>query len=140
MSFQLKDTVQVQIQSVVNFMANLGYVPDPRVRNLSFTNLNDQNSANARISFRTATRLHNSTLEDWKVVEDRQIAFNAKVAGLNVAWPVVAVLLADASKLVIKSKMAVKRNGEVIINSENAKLVRTNNPRIAELIAQEVAQ
>lgn len=135
MEFQMKDTVQVQIQSVVNFMANLGYVPDPRVRNMSFTNLNDQNSAATRISFRTASILHNSPLEDWKVVEDRQLAFIDKVK-LNVAWPVVAVLLADASKLVIKSKMAIARNGQVIVNNENAKLVRTNNPRIAELIAQ----
>lgn len=135
MEFQMKDTVQVQIQSVVNFMSNLGYVPDPRVKNLSFTNLNDQNSAAVRISFCTATRLHNSTLDDWKVIEDRQVAFNDKVR-LNVAWPVVAILLADASKLVVKSKIAVKRDGQVVINSENAKLVRTNNPRIAELIAQ----
>lgn len=135
MEFQMKDTVQVQIQSVINFMANLGYVPDPRVRKLSFTNLNDQASAAVRVSFRTATRLHNSTLEDWKVVEDRQLAFNDKV-NLNVAWPVVAVLLADASKLVVKSKIAVDRKGNVILNSENAKLVKTKNPRIAELIAQ----
>lgn len=135
MEFQMKDTVQVQIQSVINFMANLGYVPDPRVRKLSFTNLNDQASAAVRVSFRTATRLHNSTLEDWKVVEDRQLAFNDKV-NLNVAWPVVAVLLADASKLVVKSKIAVDRKGHVILNSENAKLVKTKNPRIAELIAQ----
>lgn len=135
MEFQMKDTVQVQVQSVINFMANLGYVPDPRVRKLSFTNLNDQTSAAVRVSFRTATRLHNSTLEDWKVVEDRQLAFNDKVK-LNVAWPVVAVLLADASKLVVKSKIAIARDGRVIINSENAKLVKTNNPRIAELIAQ----
>lgn len=135
MEFQMKDTVQVQIQSVVNFMANLGYVPDPRVRKLSFTNLNDQNSAATRVSFRTATRLHNSDLESWKVVEDRQLAFNENVS-LNVAWPVVAVLLADASKLVVKSKVAIDRKGNVIINSENAKLVRTKNPRIAELITQ----
>lgn len=135
MEFQMKDTVQVQIQSVINFMANLGYVPDPRVRKLSFTNLNDQASAAVRVSFRTATRLHNSTLEDWKVVEDRQLAFNDKV-NLNVAWPVVAVLLADASKLVVKSKIAVDRKGNVILNSENAKLVKTKNPRIAELITQ----
>lgn len=135
MEFQMKDTVQVQIQSVVNFMANLGYVPDPRVRNMSFTNLNDQNSAATRISFRTATILHNSPLESWKVIEEKQIAFNDKVK-LNVAWPVVAVLLADASKLVIKSKMAIARNGRVVINSENAKLVKARNARIAELIAQ----
>ncbi|WYV99151.1 hypothetical protein Amme3_00155 [Pseudomonas phage vB_PpuM-Amme-3] len=135
MEFQMKDTVQVQIQSVINFMGALGYVPDPRVKNLSFTNLTDQKSAAVRVSFRTATKLHNSTLDDWKVIEDRQIAFNSKV-NLNVAWPCVSVLLADASKLVVKSKVAIDRKGLVIINSENAKLIRTENTKIAKLITE----
>lgn len=129
--FVLKDTVRAQIQSVVNFMNVLGF--QPLRKNLSFVNMTDGNSAAAVVSLATATKLHNSTLQDWSSVDGTDICVHTGT-NLQIGWNIQTVLLADASRLVEKSKVSVDRRGNIIMNSENAHLVKAANPRIQTLL------
>lgn len=132
---QVLNTISVQIQSVINVMSALGYVPDVGSKKLSFINQNSFRSPNLRVSFDTAVKLHNAELEDWAVLEGDQFVVNTKLA-LGLKWPTLTVLLSQASKLVEKVKMSVDKRGKLVFNSERAHYVKPCNQTIADLITR----
>lgn len=127
----IMNTAPIQVQSVINFMGCLGYVPDRTRKNGSFRNEGQaKRVANRHVSFDTAVRLHNSAIDKWVIVEDFAVFPELKLA---TGFQPISVLLAHASKLVQKTKVHFDRHGNIVLH-ENAHLVRAVNGVVASLI------
>lgn len=131
----IKNTAPIQMQSVVNFMGALGFVPDRTRKNGSFRNEGQSKRvANRHVSFETAVRLHNSSIEKWVVMEGFAVYPELKLA---TGFMPISVVMAHASKLVAKVKVRFDRHGNIILE-EGANLVRPVNGVIASIIEAEV--
>lgn len=131
----IKNTAVIQMQSVVNFMGCLGFVPDRSRKNGSFRNEGQSHRvANGHVSFETAVRLHNASIEKWAVMEGFAVFPELK---LCTGFMPVSVVMAHASKLVAQVKIRFDRNGNMIL-AEGANLVRAVNPVIASIIEQDI--
>lgn len=131
----IKNTAPIQMQSVVNFMGALGFVPDRQRNNGSFRNEGQRGKvANRHVSFETAVKLHNTPIEAWQMVDGFGVFPDLQ---LSMAFNPLAVVMAHAGKLVQHTKIRFDKNGGMIL-SEGANLVRPVNGIIQTIIEAEI--
>lgn len=110
--FEVLDTTVVQVRSVLNFMYTLGYTLDVGGKSGRFVTELRHFQGNRHLSFTTACKLHNSGLENWLV--DENGALFPSCTNVKEGFSVIALKLAEASKLVKQVKLSVNKHGNLL--------------------------
>lgn len=105
MDFQMKDTSQIQVDSMTVYMAALGY----NFKDKGWVTDSKALAHVSRISHRTAIALHNLTAEQWQIQPNKMFApvLNGKV--FEIAMNGYDLSKSQAIKLVQKVKMQPNR-------------------------------
>lgn len=111
--FEVLDTTVVQVRSVLNFMYALGYALDESGKTGRFVSNCKAFQGNRYLSFTTACKLHNLSLDNWNIDQETMGAFPS-CTQLKVGFSVIGVKLAQASKLVKQVKLSVNKHGNVL--------------------------
>ena len=115
---QIQNTTRIQIQSVINFLQELGYTYFPNdgvFESICY----ETNKANKTISFATAVRLHNGSL-----MECHGKYFNHPFDKIPADW----IVAAHRAKIVHRAKLQYnKRTGSVITQSHMVSFVNQEN-------------
>ena len=115
---QIQNTTRIQIQSVINFLQELGYTYFPNdgvFESIGY----ETNKANKTISFATAVRLHNGSLMEW-----HGKYFNHPFDKIPADW----IVAAHRAKIVHKAKLQYnKRTGGIITQSHMVSFVNQEN-------------
>ena len=112
--YKIVDTKQCQINSVIAFMAVLGfnYTPNEFIHEApGFYNVHE-NKAFSRLSFATATYLHNGRYEFWEIGSWKSDHFRL---GDSLLIPVGDILSANKAKIVEVAKLQYSRKNKKII-------------------------
>lgn len=119
MEFQMLDTQQIQVDSLIAYMASIGYTFDGK----SWVNESKAMNHISRIGHRTAIALHNLPADQWQLMPNKMYApviagrvFDFALNGYNLSRT-------QATKLVKKVKMQPDRkepNG-IILQSHMVK-------------------
>ena len=114
----IQNTTRIQIQSVINFLQELGYTYFPN--DGVFESIGDEtNKANKTISFVTAVRLHNGGL-----MECHGKYFNHPFDKIPADW----IVAAHRAKIVHRAKLQYnKRTGSVLTQSHMVCFVNQEN-------------
>lgn len=128
--FVVLDTTAIQIDSLVTFMAKLGF--SFNAARGSFKTDNDQPKGSRSLRFSTAQRLHNATMEDWKELVPGWYTF-APVSLPTLALNGYQLQELYATKLVKKTKFlhARKGGGRITLNSP---MVKPAHPMMTALL------
>ena len=115
---QIQNTTRIQIQSVINFLQELGYTYFPNdgvFESIGY----ETNKASKTISFATAVRLHNGGL-----TECHGKYFNHPFDKIPADW----IVAAHRAKIVHRAKLQYnKRTGSVITQSHMVSFVNQEN-------------
>lgn len=128
MTYQVLDTFELQAESLLMFMRQLGY--QPYRPNGGWITTNPILQANRVISTRTAIKLHNLRKKDWK--EFKPGWFTPKGVPVDVACSAYALNILLQHKIVHEVKLHAKRdavNGFVFPPDELANLVKLTDKR-----------
>lgn len=114
----IQNTTRIQIQSVINFLQELGYTYFPNdgvFESIGY----ETNKANKTISFATAVRLHNGGFMEW-----HGKYFNHPFDNIPADW----IVAAHRAKIVHRAKLQYdKRTGSVITQSHMVSFVKQEN-------------
>lgn len=132
MDFQLMSTSEIQAESLLRFMQQLGY--QPYRQNGGWITTNPALQANRVISTRTAIKLHNLRKKDWK--EFKPGWYAPKGIPVDVACSAYSLNILLQYKIVHAVKLQAKRsaeNGFVFPPDELANLVKFTDKRYGSL-------
>lgn len=106
--FEVKDTGDLQIQSLIEFMSQLGYAPARQ--NGGWVNNNPILKANKNLSNATAIFLHNSKKKAWERIGETPF-FRCPAQNVDLALSFIQLQRAYASRYVEKVKLQATRKG-----------------------------
>lgn len=129
--FQTFDTTAIQVRSVLNFMYTIGYTLDKESTSGRFVTEASFGQGNRYIGAANAVRLHNSTVEDWELVQG--IAFH-KTVKFQAGFNPLGIHLAMASKLVEQAKFRIERTGQLVIQDV---MIKPLNKVVSILVGDE---
>lgn len=112
--FEIKDTKQCQIDSVIAFMSVLdySYVPDEFIHEgAAFQSTHPYNQGRAKISMRTAVYLHNMDYKSFEIDQGRDKAF--KLGNEPIYFS--DIYSAEKAKLVQTAKLQYSRKNKKIV-------------------------
>ena len=117
---QIQNTTRIQIQSVINFLQELGYTYFPNDCVFESIGLGyATNKTRRTISFATAVRLHNGGFMEW-----HGKYFNHPFDNIPADW----IVDAQKAKIVHKAKLQYnKRTGSVITQSHMVSFLNQEN-------------
>ena len=118
---QMQNTARIQIQSVINFMQELGYTFYPNEKVFESVAY-ETNKANKVISFATAVRLHNEGFTEW-----HGKYFNPPFDTIPVEW----IVAARRAKSVHNAKLQYSKKKNAIITQNH--MVRFCEPKNVSL-------
>ena len=118
---QMQNTARIQIQSVINFMQELGYTFYPNEKVFESVAY-ETNKANKVISFATAVRLHNEGFTEW-----HGKYFNPPFDTIPVEW----IVAARRAKIVHNAKLQYSKKKNAIITQNH--MVRFCEPENVSL-------
>lgn len=129
--FVVLDTGQIQSQSLVNFMAALGYEADDH-KSHRFVSKLPARAANKWVSMETAQRLHNATSDSWAEISPGWFIF-APIALDSIVLNGYQLQQLYATRLVAKTKWQHFRKGghRVVMLSP---MVKPNSPILTNLL------
>ena len=114
----IQNTTRIQIQSVINFLQELGYTYFPNYGVFESIGY-ETNKANKTISFATGVRLHNGCFMEW-----HGKYFNHPFDKIPTDW----IVAAHRAKIVHRAKLQYnKRTGSVITQSHMVCFVNQEN-------------
>lgn len=133
--FEVRDTAQLQEDSLVNFMAAIGYEPTYTLVNMGerlsgFFQPNFYKIGKARVSVNTAIRMHNELAEETfaKLKFEPYVEFQKFVEQQDNIDEVIAVF-AGTCKIVQTVKAVYSRKQGLIIHNHNVKFMTKRDKR-----------